>query len=272
MNSKLRTFSDFKVKAALAAMTVLAALVPAAPAAAIIGGAPDGTAHSYVGGIDAKPGPISTASGVLISPTVVVTAGHGTRRIEQAGLTQARVTFDPVASDSSAWYTGTVHTNPAYDPQSADDPGDLGVIVFDTPVPGVTPASLPTLGQLDRLGAPGLNGASINVVAYGISRYLTGQNGGPQRPDFSSAGTRRIARETFTSLTPAWLRLRMNDGAEICTGDSGSPSLLGDSNVVAGITVGEVSLSGGKCVSQPWDTRLDTPSSRAFLGQYVTLP
>jgi hypothetical protein len=41
---------------------------------------------------------------------------------------------------------------------------------------------------------------------------------------------------------------------------------------VAGITTGETSPSGGRCTSQPWDSRLDTPSARAFLGQYVTLP
>jgi hypothetical protein len=88
---------------------------------------------------------------------VLVTAGHGTRRFEAAGLTQARVTFDPVASDSGTWYTGTVHTNPAYDPQSADDPGDLGVTVFDARIRGIAPASLPAEGQLAQLGPPGLN-------------------------------------------------------------------------------------------------------------------
>jgi hypothetical protein len=54
--------------------------------------------------------------------------------------------------------------------------------------------------------------------------------------------------------------------------DSGSPSLLGTSNVVSGITIAEASLSGGQCHTQPWDIRVDTPSARAFLGHYVTLP
>ena len=31
------------------------------------------------------------------------------------------------------WYTGTVNTNPAYDPRRADDAGDLGVVVPDRP-------------------------------------------------------------------------------------------------------------------------------------------
>jgi hypothetical protein len=248
----------------------LGMLLFVSPANAIIGGSNDGGGHPYVGGIDARPagGGIFTASGVLVSSTVLVTAGHGTLRFEAAGLTRARVTFDPVASDSGTWYTGTVHTNPAYDPQSADDPGDLGVVVFDAPIPGIAPASLPAEGQLAQLGPPGMNRGGTDVVAYGISSYLAGT----RRPDPGSTGTRRIARQTATSLTPGWLRLRMNEGAEICTGDSGSPSLLGSSHVVAGITTGETSLSGGRCTSQPWDSRLDTPAARAFLGQYVTLP
>jgi hypothetical protein len=32
------------------------------------------------------------------------------------------------------------------------------------------------------------------------------------------------------------------------------------------------SLGGGQCQSQPWSMRVDTPSARAFLGQYVALP
>jgi hypothetical protein len=153
---------------------------PAAPAGAIIGGQDDGAGHPYVGGIDARPtgAPIFTSSGVLISPTVFLTAGHATARFEIAGLTEARVTFDPTASDSSTWYTGTVHTNPAFDPTGAPDPGDLGVIVFDTPVSSVTPASLPTEHLLDRLGPRGLSHASFTLVAYGVSRHLGGSNGG----------------------------------------------------------------------------------------------
>lgn len=254
------------IRLATALAVIATAVMPAASANAIIGGTVDGAAHPFVAGIDARiPGsPISTASGVLVSPTVVVTAGHGTRRFDAAGITRARVTFDPVATDASTWYTGTIHTNPAYETQSADDPGDLGVIVLDRPVPGVTPASLPTAGELDGYGAPGLRQGALDAVGFGISRNVDG------RPDFTSTGTRRRAPETFASLTPAWLRSRMNDGAQVCVGDSGSPTLMGD--VAAGILTGESSLGGGRCVSEPWYTRLDTPQARAFLGRYVPLP
>jgi hypothetical protein len=111
------------------------------------------------------------------------------------------VTFDPVASDSSPWHTGTIHKNPGYDPANTVDPGDLAVIVFDTPVSGITPASLPTANLLDQIGPQGLRRSTLNVVAYGVGSYL---EGAAPRPDLSSSGTRRVAQQTFASLTSAY--------------------------------------------------------------------
>jgi hypothetical protein len=61
-------------------------------------------------------------------------------------------------------------------------------------------------------------------------------------------------------------------GAEICTGDSGSPSLLAGTDLVLGITSVEWSLAGAECESGPWEQRVDTPAARAFLSHYVPLP
>ena len=197
---------------------------------------------------------------------------HGTARFDAAGITRARVTFDPVVSASSTWYEGTVHTNPGYEPAGQGqrgDFGDLGVIVFDAPVPGITPASLPGAGYLDRLsGHP-----RLEIPGYGVSRYLGGSDGGgKRRQDFDSGGTRNLAEEVFTSLSPGWLRLRAAGSAETCTGDSGSPSILSGTNLVLGLTAVEESLNGGECESGPWEQRIDTPAARAFLSQYVPLP
>ena len=64
----------------------------------------------------------------------------------------------------------------------------------------------------------------------------------------------------------------MHSGGQLCIGDSGAPSLLGSSDLVAGIFIGSLSLSGGQCESAAWDQRVDTPAARAFLRQYVNLP
>lgn len=80
------------------------------------------------------------------------------------GLTHPRVTFEPVAGTASTWYTGTVYTNPAYDPRRADDPGGLGVVVLDRP------EKLPLL----LLPVPGRQSGTLACP-------LLGACGGPQR-------------------------------------------------------------------------------------------
>src|SRR4051794_15094938 len=186
-----RSMNLAKVKRALLALVVSVACVAlsgATPAGAVMDGVPDGARHPYAAAVDGRPvgGPVQFGSGVLISPTVLLTVGHGTARFEAAGLTRARVTFDSVVSDSSTWYEGTVHTNPAYDPSGSGnrgDFGDLGVIVFDQPIPGITPATLPPRGYLDDL-APELGRSRFEIPGYGISGYVGGSDGGGKRhPD-----------------------------------------------------------------------------------------
>lgn len=270
--------ADLKhVKSALVVLIGVLGLAGASPASAIVGGVPDGGAHPYVGAADGRPvhGPVQFGSGVLISPTVFLTVGHGTARFEAAGLTRAQVTFDPVVSASSTWYQGTIHTSPFYDPTGLGNRGDfsdLGVIVFDHPVTGITPATLPTGGYLDRI-TPAFGRARFEIPGYGLSSYIGGSAGGGKRiPDFNSGGTRMLAHEAFTSVSPGFLRLQATDAADICVGDSGSPSILSGTNLVLGITDVEWSLNGSQCESNPWEQRVDTPTARAFLGQYVALP
>jgi hypothetical protein len=246
----------------------------ATPASAVIDGSPDGDRHPYVGAVDGRAlgGPTEFGSGVLISPTVFLTVAHGTKHFDDAGVTRVRVSFDPTVTTSSTWYEGTVHTNPAWDPAAQGNQGDfadLGVIVFDAPIPGISPASLPTAGYLDGVHARD----RFEIPGYGVSRYVGGRdNGGKRRMDPHSSGTRYLAGEVFTSLSPGWLRLRSAGSADICSGDSGAPSLLSGTDLVLGITAVEWSLDGSECESAPWEQRVDTPAARAFLAQYVPLP
>ena len=71
------------------------------------------------------------------------------------------------------------------------------------------------------------------------------------------------------------LRLQMNANATYeggtCVGDSGGPRFLN----VAGteVDVANVSLGSDQaCVANGANYRLDTPSARAFLSQFLTLP
>jgi hypothetical protein len=53
-----------------------------------------------------------------------------------------------------------------------------------------------------------------------------------------------------------------------CYGDSGGPNFLGDTNIIAGTTI----TGDHVCRATNVDYRLNTPSARAFLAQFVTLP
>jgi hypothetical protein len=141
--------------------------------------------------------------------------------------------------------------------------------VFSEPVAGITPASLPTAGLLDQYGPQGLHNVIVPTVGYGITRLLGGSNGGgPPDIDRNSAGTRMLATQTFFSLTDAWLRLSMLDDGRACTGDSGAPNFLGGTDLVVAI-----GISGDfACEAMDAALRLDTPSARAFLSQFVELP
>jgi hypothetical protein len=77
-----------------------------------------------------------------------------------------------------------------------------------------------------------------------------------------------VTTQTFFSLTDAWLRLSMLDGGRSCTGDSGAPQFLGNTDLVVAIGI----AGDASCTAMNAALRLDTSSARAFLGQFVVLP
>src|SRR6478736_1885356 len=125
-----------------------AACAPAAPAAAITNGSPDGTGHPNVGGLVAatpySDGTSIYCSGTLISPTVFLTAAHC------AEGDRVRVTFDPAYQIGDPVYAGTFHADPLY-PGPTSDAHDIAVVVLDRAVTGIAPAALPRADSLSAL-------------------------------------------------------------------------------------------------------------------------
>jgi hypothetical protein len=256
----------------------LALLLAAGMASAITYGQPDGNRHPNVGAVvaaDEESGELFLCgSGTLIAPDVFLTAAHCMFGFEQffRGVTFDNV-YDP---GTSVVYPGTLHIHPDFAfPGHNSDPKDLAVVVLDDPVAGIQPASLPSAGLLDQLANDGdLQGQRFTVVGYGVTELT--HEPGSGAPDFGESGTRRYAVSSFSALTPALLRLSQNPStgdSGACFVDSGGPNFLGagpsETNIIASIGA----LRGDQqCRAMNATYRLDTPSARAFLGQFVTLP
>jgi V8-like Glu-specific endopeptidase len=241
--------------AALAAI-----LIAAAPASAITNSSPDGNGHPNVGGLVAdnafSDGTWTYCSGTLISPTVFLTAAH----CEEGA--RVRVSFSSAYQDGDKVYTGTWHADPAYN-KSQSDPHDIAVVVFDKPIKGITPATLPKANSLSTLSGS----QRFTSVGYGAYEVTNGPGG----HQYLYNDVRGVATGTLNSINPSWLRISMNpshgDGGT-CYGDSGGPNFLGTSDVVAATTITGDSV----CRATNVDYRLDTASARTFLAPYVALP
>jgi hypothetical protein len=136
-------------------------------------------------------------------------------------------------------------------------------VVFDKPVRGITPATLPTAGSLSNLSGS----QKFTSVGYGAYE-VTNSPGGHQ---YLYNDVRMVATGTLNAVNGAWLRISMNPSTGnggTCYGDSGGPNFLGTTNVIAAITI----TGDAVCRSTNVVYRLDTESARAFLSQYVTLP
>jgi V8-like Glu-specific endopeptidase len=241
----------------VAVAALAAALAVAAPASAITYGAPDGNGHPNVGGLVApeaySDGTWLYCSGTLISPTVFLTAAHCADVSDQV-----RVSFDTAYQDGDKTYSGTFHGDPAYN-QSQSDPHDIAVVKLDKAV-NLTPAKLPAAGSLSKLSSS----QRFTSVGYGAYARQPGNH-------FLYDDVRQVATGTLNTTTASWLRISMNpshDDGGTCYGDSGGPNFLGSTDIVAATTI----TGDTACRSTNVDYRLDTPSARAFLEQYVTLP
>ena len=256
----------------LLATMALAVLLAAGVASAITYGQPDGNRHPYVGALvgSDQQGEFVFCSGTLIAPDVFLTAAHCTAAIEEFGFEFQGVTFDNVFDpDTSVVYSGTPHAHPGF-PGPSSDVKDIAVVVLDEEVAGIRPAKLPRASLLDRLANNnGLKGQRFTAVGYGVTERT--HEPGSGAPVFGEAETRMYSVSTFAALNKNFLRLSQNpstgDGGT-CYGDSGGPNFLGSSRVIASITItGDI-----PCRATNVTYRLDTPSARDFLDEFVTLP
>ncbi|MBA2699440.1 MAG: trypsin-like serine protease [Nocardioidaceae bacterium] len=243
------------------AATLVAALLTALPAAGITNGRVDGNRHPNVGGLVSptqySDGTWLYCSGTLISPTVFLTAAHCAEDGERVAIT-----FATAYQKGDRIYRGVFHADPLYS-QRQSNPHDIAVVVLAKPIAGITPASLPAADSLSDLPKK-QTFTSVGYGAYEVTR-------GPGGHRFLYNDVRMVATGTLNATNKSWLRISMNPSTGnggTCYGDSGGPNFLGDTDIVAAVTI----TGDAVCRSTNVDYRLDTASAQTFLAHYVTLP
>jgi hypothetical protein len=296
--------------------SLVALLVSASPAAAITHGQLDGGEHPYVGQLffydpsypDSRftdPGGWFNCSGTLISPTIVVTAGHCTFPTGRNGEptedgTGGNDTWFSVAAepdytgiaaapfipDNNAgryahyaatlplhgWVRGTAYPHPAYD-DDAFYLADAGVVILDTPIDVRDANGDPLYGELagldyldqftGRLKAQTL----FEAVGYGLTRSLPiGVEGGDVR--MKSQQVILNANGVYGQHDDSSIVFSNNNGKPhqggTCSGDSGGPFLLNNTNLIVAINSYGVPPN---CTGGDGGDRVDQPDDVAWFAQ-----
>jgi hypothetical protein len=216
---------------------------------AVTDGELDGNGHPYVVLLLMEVGgePMYRCSATLLSPTVVLTAGHCTSNYPDEPYSGMRV-FTEADVDSGnnnypykgknsfeakAWYAHPLYKTAPFFVHA------VGVVILKKPIRLDEYGELPEAGQLDELAAevkkPDI---TFTSVGYGLQKSFPDAASWKDQAD----RVRMVAypqllqiNTGFTGDFSLLLSNNTNTGGT-CFGDSGGPNFLGDTNIVAGVT------------------------------------
>jgi Trypsin len=289
--------------------SLVALLVSATPAAAITHGQLDGDEHPYVGQLffydptypDPRftdPGGWFNCSGTLISPTIVVTAGHctfptgknGAPTANGSGGTDTWFSVDaepdytgiaaaPFIPDDNAgryahyaatlplhgWVRGTAYPHPDYD-DAAFFLADAGVVILSEPIELEEYGELAGLNYLDQFTGRLKAHTLFEAVGYGLTRSLPhSDEGGDVR--MNSQQVIINSRGVYGQHDKSSIVFSNNNGTPhrggTCSGDSGGPFLRDGTNLIVAINSYGVPPN---CTGGDGAYRVDQPDDVAWFA------
>lgn len=244
---------------------------------AITDGDLDGNAHPHVGLLvfDVAGHPAFRCSGTLLSPTILLTAGHcthgtsGGRVWFEADIQSQQVALGYPAGGATSVAFCDIATHPDFT-DNAFVLHDVGVVTLCSPVNRSTYGALPTVNQLDALKTRrGTQDVSFTAVGYGLQKSF------PDAASFQTSALKirmvatpklnQINVPGFTGDFSLLLSNNANTGGT-CFGDSGGPNFLGNSNVVAGVTSFGIN---GNCAGTGGVFRMDRQNVLDFVNLFL---
>ncbi len=240
-------------------LTLFCVLTWAMPAAAITNGTLD-AGHPYVCLVQLAPD--WRVTGVQLSSTVVLTAGHGTYGFDAS---KAQVWFSPQVDLS---VPGIVPAKLVTYPGYASGQGDVGIVILKEPHVLNEYAQLPELGIVDTLPMK----QSVDLVGYGANYQLRG-GGLTPFPSWQWLNQRQYAPAQLIpsndKLAGQYLKFTANpsDGkGGIAFGDSGGPVLKAGTNVVLAVNT---FVTSANCTGISYAQRLDLADIQTWIGTFL---
>jgi len=250
------------------------------PVGAIQFGTPDNDNHPYVVMcvFDVGGAPAWRTTGFLISPTVVITAGHGTY-----GTSGGRVTN---SANIPTWgvdgYPGpgpwaveadAIYTHPDY--RAYPGPGlpnfdayDVGIVILSEPIVLSQYAALPDPNLVETLS----NKAGVDLVGYGVNDQ---QRGGGVSP-YDAWTWERMRYYAPANIVPGqgrisdmFVKLTANPGqgkGGTTFGDSGGPIFLAGTNIVI---ANNSFVTNANCDGVTYAQRIDIPEVLDWISETI---
>ncbi len=257
------------------------------PALAVTDGTLDGSGHPAVVLLlmEVNGKPAFRCSGTLLSPTVLLTAGHcagapgefsGMRVFTESdvqagiGTTNNYPNSGPNSVEAIAWASHPLYTSAQFFLH------DVGIVVLQAPgvvLPADQYGTLPTVNQLDSLKTKrGQQDKTFTAVGYGLQQSF---------PDAASwktvaSRTRYVANPYLVQINGGIVgdfSLLLSNNAHsggTCFGDSGGPNFLGSGDSETKIVAGVTSFGlNGNCAGTGGVFRIDRQDVLDFINSYL---